>query len=709
MKTNKILFLAPLVSLLLFTAAKMNHPTSEKDKLLVDVIMNGLSEVHFAKVEINDEFSKKAYDLFLERMDYNKRFFTQEDINAFTAYTYKIDDQIQAREFALFDLVAARYEARVKEAEQYFTEILAQPFSFDKPETFQTDPEKLAFAKDKNELRERWRLSLKFQVLDEYADLVKKGKEDLKAGKIQTAPSNDSLERKARNKILDNHVKWMKRLAKNERKDYLEIYLNAITGVYDPHTNYFSPADKENFDIGMSGKLEGIGAQLREDDGYTKVTNIVPGSPSWKQGELKENDIILKVAQGDGDWVDVFDMRLDDVVKQIRGAKGTTVRLAFRKPDGTTKEISIVRDVVIMDEGYAKSIIVKDKKTNFKVGFIHLPKFYADFDDPKGRRCSADVKAEILKLKSEKVDGIVLDLRNNGGGSLNDVVDMAGYFIKDGPVVQVKSRTGKPYVYYDRDPKVEWDGPFVILVNGFSASASEIMAAAMQDYGRAVIVGDPTTFGKGTVQRFFQLDNAVNGQEVDQYKPLGEIKVTMQKFFRINGGSTQLRGVASDIVLPDTYNYVPVGEKEEDNPMVWTEIEPTIFAPAKSLKNLDAVRNRSEARVKKNPVFQRIEEQALWVRDQREATTYSLAFDAYQAEQEAREKRAKAYEDVFKDEPNLLILPANADLSLINGDEAHKARFDDWTKDLQKDPYLAEAMHIIQDLENNGVAERNKK
>lgn len=698
MKKIHILIVAPLVSLLLFTAAKYQQTNNDKEKLLVDVIMNGLAEVHFSKMDLNDDFSQKAYDLFIERMDFNKRFFIESDIREFSVHSKKIDDQILGRDFTLFDLVLSRYETRVQFAEKTIAELLARPISFEVSEAFQTNPEKLAFARDENELRERWRLNLKYQVLDEFADLMKKAEDDLAAKKIQALPSRDSLELKARNKILDNHNKWMKRLAKNSRQDYLEIYLNAITGVYDPHTNYFSPADKENFDIGMTGKLEGIGAQLREDDGYTKVSNVVPGSPSWKHGELKENDIILKVAQGaEGDWVDVFDMRLDDVVKQIRGPKGTTVRLGIRKPDGTTKEISLVRDVVVMDEGYAKSIIVKDKKSKYRVGFIHLPKFYADFEDPNGRRCSVDIKKEVQKLKAEKVDGIILDLRNNGGGSLNDVVDMAGYFIKDGPVVQVKSRTGKPFIYNDRDPKIEWDGPFVILVNGFSASASEILAAAMQDYRRAIIVGDPSTFGKGTVQRFFQLDNAVTSPDLEQYKPLGELKITMQKFYRINGGSTQLRGVTPDIVLPDTYNYVPVGEKEEDNPMAWTEIEPANYSAVNAFPNLERIRERSEVRVKKDAVFQRIEQQANWVLEQRDATNFPLQYAAYRAEQEAREKRAKTYEDVFKDDPNLELSPAKVDLELINGDEAHKARFDDWKKDLQKDPYLSEAMKIIQD------------
>ena len=353
---------------------------------------------------------------------------------------------------------------------------------------------------------------------------------------------------------------------KIDESDWLSIYLNSITTIYDPHTAYFPPQDKENFDIAMSGQLEGIGARLTSKGGFIVVAEIVPGSACWRQGQLKVGDKILKVGQGDEEPIDITDMRTDHAVKYIRGKKGTEVRLTVKQVDGSVITIPIIRDIVILEETYTKSAVIDNK------GYINLPKFYADFSGNGGRDCSDDVKNEILKLKEEGVEGIILDLRNNGGGSLQDVVEMAGLFIKEGPIVQVKAKVGKPRVYSDTDESVYYDGPLVVMVNTYSASASEILAAAMQDYGRAVIVGgSPTTFGKGTVQRAFDLDGFVS-EAYDEIKPLGALKLTLQKFYRIDGGTTQLKGVTPDIILPDTWSYLNVGEKDQEFPIPWDEI-----------------------------------------------------------------------------------------------------------------------------------------
>ncbi|MEO1715046.1 MAG: S41 family peptidase, partial [Bacteroidota bacterium] len=371
--------------------------------------------------------------------------------------------------------------------------------------------------------------------------------------------------------VLKTFDDWYERLEKRKRSDYLSIYINSITNVFDPHTSYFEPIEKQNFDINMSGKLEGIGARLQSDGNYTKITSVIVGGPAWKQGDLKENDKIMKVAQDGEDPIDVTGMQLDDVVSQIRGEKGTKVILTVKKIDGSIADIEIVRDVVILEEGFAKSLILHTTAKE-KVGFISLPRFYDDFYDEEGRSCARDVATEIDKLKKENVRGIILDLRNNGGGSLRDVVTMSGFFIEKGPIVQVKARGRSPEVLEDNDPSVKWDGHLIVMVNQFSASASEILAAALQDYERAVIVGSTSTFGKGTVQRFYNLDRAIPGYS--ELKPFGEIKLTTQKFYRIDGGSTQLKGVTPDIILPDMYSYIETGEKEQEYPMNWTQIAP---------------------------------------------------------------------------------------------------------------------------------------
>lgn len=711
MKLNRFFVLPLLASTIIFASAKwhtLGGDPVEKGKILMRVLTDGLNQMHLNPNAIDDAFSEKLYNLYLKRMDNNKRFFTQQDIDVFVQYKTRLDDQIKGGSFAFYDAVNTAFDRHLKQIQTWYPEILAQPFTFDGNEKIETDGLKIQYAADDAALRQRWVEFLKYQVLDELVSRQRKQEKEIKEKPETVAKTIAELEVEARKKVLDNYDKWSKRVDKLNADDDIEVFLNAITSTYDPHTNYFAPAAKENFDIGMSGKLEGIGAQLREDEGYVKVTNIVPGSPSWRQGELKENDIILKVAQGKtGEFVDCYDMRLDDVVKMIRGAKGTEVRLLAKKANGVEKEITIIRDVVVMDEGFAKSTILKDKKTGLRVGFIDLPKFYADFDDPRGRRCSTDVREELRKLRAEKVDGIVLDLRDNGGGSLSDVVDMGGYFIKDGPIVQVKGREPKPYVMSDRNGSIEWDGPLVIMINCFSASASEILAAAMQDYGRAIIVGDPFSFGKGTVQRFTDLDQAVNG--LDEIKPLGSLKVTMQKFYRINGGSTQLRGVASDIILPNVYNYINIGERDEDYPMSWDEISAANYKSLKMIPHLKDIKKKSLKRVNKSEIFQLIDEQAKWSQKQRENTAYPLDLKGYRAYEDEVEAVSKKYESLRKENTDLEISTLQEDLATINADSSHIARNNAWHKTLAKDPYVSEVMNVMFDwIGKKGIGTDNR-
>ena len=416
---------------------------------------------------------------------------------------------------------------------------------------------------------------------------------------------------------------------------------------FDPHSGYYEPKDKENFDIGMSGTLEGIGARLQTEGDYTKVVSIVPGGPAWKGKDLEENDLIMKVTQEDDEeGVDVTGFRLDDVVKMIRGKKGTKVKLSVKKVDGSIEDIIIVRDVVIIEESYAKSAILNFPDKIQNIGYIKLPRFYADFSRRGGPSCSKDIAKELEKLQAQNVNGVILDLRNNGGGSLRDVVKMSGLFIEEGPIVQVKSRSRRPEVLEDVDPRVQYRGPLVVMVNSFSASASEILAAALQDYNRAIIVGSNSTFGKGTVQRFFDLDRAIRGNS--EVKPLGEIKMTIQKFYRVNGGSTQLKGVTPDIILPDRYHYFKTGEKDHDFAMEWTEIAPVMYSQNVTRVNdeLNGLRRASEVRVKNSDAFQLVLENAKRLKKQSDETNYTLNFEAHMSQKLQREKESDKYKDM---------------------------------------------------------------
>ncbi|HMQ63621.1 MAG TPA: carboxy terminal-processing peptidase, partial [Flavilitoribacter sp.] len=596
LKARGTVFFSVLAAAALLMAAYFpKENNEEKEAVLVRTIMRGLEYMHYQPPTIDDDFSHKAFDLYLDDIDSGRRFLTQGDVNKMKVFRNLIDDEATTGDLAFFDLSMDLLNEGLKKTQGYYREILASSFDFTKKEGFETDGKKRGFAKNDEDLREYWRQYLKYETLTRYADkLEAQGKKGEEAEK----KSPEELEQAARKEVLDMLDKWYEALFKFKREERLSIYLNTLTSIYDPHTNYYRPIDKETFNIRFSGRLEGIGAQLTSEGEFTKVANIVVGGPAWRGKELEEGDFILKVAQGSNDPIDIKGWDLDDVVQQIRGNKGTEVKLTVKKKvDGSVKDISIIRDIVIIEDNFAKSLILDGASEGEKVGYIYLPSFYADFEHSDGRFCAADVEQEINKLKDAKVNGIILDLRNNGGGCLIDVVKMSGFFIEDGPIVQVKSRGQKPEVMMDTDSKVQYDGPLIVLVNYNSASASEILAAALQDYGRAVIVGSNSTYGKGTVQRFIDLDRTIRG--FDNYKPLGELKLTVQKFYRINGGSTQLRGVTPDIVLPDSYYFIPTGEKETENAMAWSEINPVDYNQrVLKLDHLDQLKQRSEARVK---------------------------------------------------------------------------------------------------------------
>ena len=679
-----------------------NSPMNElkKTDAIKNLMMRNISQGHYSTLNLNDSLSSKIFDEYIRRLDYGKRFLLQSDVDQLEKYRFKIDDQLKKDPVTIYQEASEIINKRIKEAEKYYLDIIDKPFDFTKEEVIQLDPEELTFAKTTDELKDYWRKSLKYDIMNRIVDKLKM-QEDAKEKNDTTVKQlpYDSVYAQSVEKIRKRYHDWFHRMYKIEENDRRNNFFNTVANVIDPHTGYFPPKDKEDFDIKMSGKLEGIGALLSQSDEYIKVERIVPGSPSYKQGELEAGDIIMAVAQAEEEPVDVVDMRLDKAVRLIRGPKGSEVRLTVKKIDGAIKIIPIIRDVVYQEETFAKSAIIEEDN-GAKVGVIKLPSFYIDMKDPRGKNCSKDMKEEIRKLKEENVDGIIVDLRNNGGGSLQYAVEIAGLFFDKGPVVQVHSRYGQPYIFQDRDPSVQYGGPLIVLVNNFSASASEIFAAAMQDYGRAMIMGTKSSYGKGTVQRFFDLDERLP-KMLDDVKPLGSIKMTIQKFYRINGDATQLKGVIPDIIMPDYYKYIDIGEAEYDFAMPWDEIQPSQYKPLNSIADKDEIIKNAYARIEKDTLFRLIDENAKRLKELREDRDYTLNMENFRKFKEEREESGKKFKRIGKDSLGLICNALEADIPELEADSTKLASAQEWRKSLVKDIYLFEAYKVMQDMIKN--------
>ncbi len=699
MRRSQLIFVATMLLVLgVFASYKLTRKPAEltKEQLIMEVVMQGIQTQHFNPQNVDDKFSVRVFDLFLKRMDNSKKFFLQSDIDELSRYKEKIDDQLNDASLEFFDKANTIYEKRFAEAKTYYASYLEQQFSFKEDETIETDGDKIQYAKNATELKDAWRKSVKYQTLVRYNDMLEardkaKAKDDTSAAGKKT---DEDLEKEARKKVLKSTDDAFKNLGELDRTDRFNLYVGCFANVQDPHTEFFPPADKANFDIAMSGKLEGIGAQLQQKDDEIKVSSIVPGSPSYRDGRLKPGDIIVKVAQGAAEPVDVSEMRLDKAIQLIRGKKGTEVRLTVKKPDATFEVITLIRDVIVLEDTYAQSFIINNEK---KIGYIRLPGFYADFSGGGGRDCADDIKTELEKLKTAGAKGVILDLRDNGGGSLESVVEMMGLFIPQGPVVQVKGRDANPTLYSDKDPSVTYDGPFEVMVNENSASASEILAAAVQDYNRGVIIGSTTSFGKGTVQRMYNMDDMVN-TTYNTMKPLGSVKITMQKFYRVSGASTQLRGVTPDIILPDAYSKIKYGEKQEDFPLQWDEIKPTPITKSKESFNIEKLKTNSEKRVNEQKAFTLIEEESVELKKDRDATQVSLNIDKYRAEQTLQKEEKKKYDELEKTLTGLDISNLTVDLTRIESDSTYIARNKELLKYLKKDIYLNEASQVMMDM-----------
>lgn len=688
---KKILIVITLAVVILLTSALFTETNERRGRYLSQIISSGLESWHYSGKKIDDEFSKKAFWEFLKVLDPNKRFLLQQDIEELNRYKDKIDDQFADGSTELMKFATKYIQKRIQQVMGFYQEILEKPFDFTKDEGLELNPDKRKYCSNLTELKEYWRKILKFHTLFRYINLLKVEKES--KPKVQ-------LEEKARKATAKSSKNSFNRLLQTFKKDSLSLYFNSLVQVYDPHTTYFLPLDKETFDMQMSGSFEGIGALLREEDGYVKVVRIIPGGPSWKQKQLQPADIILKVGRGSEDPEDIVGMRVQDAVKLIRGKKGTLVKLTVKKPDGQMVVIPIVRDVVVLEETFAKSAILSHKKEGKSLGYIFLSRFYNDFNHKDGRNSTDDVKKELEKLKAKKVVGIILDLRNNGGGALQDAVRMSGLFIPEGPIVQVKDPKHGVRVLKDLDTGTVYKGPLVVMVNSLSASASEILAAALQDYGRAVIVGSNHSFGKGTVQAMVNLDNYITERASDE-KSLGALTITVQKFYRINGTSIQQKGVKPDIILPDHFSVLDIGEKHLDYSLRSDSIPETDFDKWHiQLPDVKSLAKRSKIRIEKNPRFQLLKDYMKRLKEIPGRTLQSLKLEEELARQKKLGEEREKYNQSQSMPCHIMIAPSQ-EIGKKSSDELLKIereREKEWFKQIEKDLLLKEAMTVLTDM-----------
>ncbi len=669
--------------------------TSDKDNLVIQLITYVLDQAHYLDKEINDEFSEKVFNTFLENLDPFKRYFYSSDIKDFSAYKYSIDDAFKNPNLEFFDLVYERYSKRMSESEEIFKEILSQPFDFSKDEVCECDFEVLDYVKTKDELYDRWRKLLKIYVIENYHDEIKldlkKQEEDIEFNP-RTLAEIEKETRDALSVTMNDNYRFITQ--EIQRGDWLSVYINSFVSQYDPNTSYLDPESKDRFDVDMSGNYAGIGARLQKKIDKVEITEVISGGPAWRDNILEKGDAILKVRQDDeNEAVSILEMRLSEAVKLIKGDKGTKVHLTIKKVDGSINEVTVKRDIVLLEETYIKSSIV-EKGDNF-YGVINIPKFYIDFDNQSNRDAAKDLRTEISRLKEEGVKGLVIDLRNNGGGALKTVVDMAGMFIKSGPVVQVKYFDKEKQVLSDRDRSILWTGPLVILVNEGSASASEILAAAMQDYKRAIIIGGNQTWGKGTVQNVFPLNRMVRGNTNGD---LGALRYTTQKYYRINGGSVQLEGVKSDINVPYRYKYLDFGEKDSENPLQWDEIDDVDYTKWQSNFDFEEAIEKSKIRMTDNEYLNLVEENAKWIKSIRDDKVINLNYEKFKEELENNSLKTEKFKSLNDYSLDYKFQSLPYELDLIKKDSVLGIKRERWHKSLNKDFYIDEALNVLSDL-----------
>jgi carboxyl-terminal processing protease len=675
------------------TSSKNTIPPSKYEKIL-QIVGEYLTQGHYKPKDINDELSKKVFYKYFEELDAEKNIFLQQDIESLKKFEKSIDDEIKGAPVEFFLAAGKIFNQRAEEASQIYKDILSKPFDFTATESVVTDSKKLSFSNSEAQRKEQWRKRLKYLTLERYVELLdirekNKGKEGF------VVKTDAELEKEARDKVSKIMDRTFERYRfKFNDDDKFSIFVNTITTMMDPYTEFFPPVEKRYFDEQLSGRFSGIGASLAYEEGNIKINSLVTGSPAQRSGQIEVGDVIMKVAQGSEPPVELTGYIVEDAVKLIRGKKGTEVRLSLKKKDGTIKTVALVRDEIIQDETYVRSAVINEGGA--KIGYIYLPEFYADFERPNGARSGMDVAREVVKLKQEKVDGIVIDLRNNGGGSLFDVIQIAGLFIDEGPIVQVRDRDGAPQVMRDKDGSVLYDGPLTVMVNEFSASASEIFAAAIQDYGRGIVIGSTSTYGKGTVQRNIGLDPEAN--PFSSNSDLGSLKLTLQKFYRINGGSTQQKGVIPDVVIPDFYEYLKFREKDNPDAMPWDEISKATYRKWQPGYDLQQVKNLANSRVTSDSIFQLIRQKTDILAKQNDKE-YPLQIDQFRQEQKITRAAVKDIETLIKTDRELKVAFLEQDKERYNSADKDKSeRYNQWLKSLSKDIYVDQAVKVLTDI-----------
>ena len=668
-----------------FTLKKNKLSDPDKEKVLLEIVKYVVERGHYNSIELDDNFSVKIFDDFISKLDPQKRFFTVNDIRQLNRYKYKIDDQIKNYQLEFFEETYKTYNQRLRDAKLFVDKVFETDFDFSEDEFIDLNNDSIPFSFGKNQLFERWRKQIKYSVLDIVTQRYSSDSLDfneIKTNAISTV-----------NKNTNDFFDYANEL---DRDDWFSVFVNSFVSQFDPHTFYFKPDDKEKFDVSISGKFDGIGARLSRADGNVKIVDVIIGGPVWRDKLLDVGDVILAVGQGDDELVSIYGMKLDDSIKLIKGPAGTIVTLRVKKIDGQIQDVKIKRDEVELEETFAKSTVISKNDNNY--GYISLPKFYADFDNYKNRNSANDVKNEIIKLKNNGIQGLILDLRNNGGGSLQTVVEMTGLFIEKGPVVQVKSIGNKKKVLYDRDPQVYWDGPLVLLINEMSASASEIISAALQDYNRAIIIGSEKSFGKGTVQNIVDLNRFISNTDYD----MGALKVTTDIFYRINGESVQLEGVQSDIIIPDSYMYIFNGERDEKNPIKWDKIGPATYTKwNKYSDKFNYVKDQINKKLDQNKLINNIYDRAEWIRNQQNQKNVPLNIVEYKNYQKNQKQKASQFDNISKYQNELIFNLLKAEKPFINANrELFEARTK-WHESLSKDIYIDQAVNALDLIDNS--------
>lgn len=687
------------------SSSTYDDPQTKYEKIF-QLVAEMLEDGHFAPQKIDDQFSRKVFKKYLKTLDAEKMYFLASDIEKLKKAELSIDDELKGEKLTSFFAINEIYKKRVQEAAAICKTILSKPFDFTADEFYTESAEKTVYPKNEAERFELWRKRIKYAVLDRYAELTEQQEKRGDSSNVAKKTPKE-LEAEARSKAEKAYNKIFERYNNRFKDDDRFHWLvNDISECMDPHTNYYPPVEKRSFDEQMSGEFYGIGASLQEEDGNIKIATIITGSPAYKSGEISIGDFILKVAQGEEEPQDMTGFAVEDAVKIIRGKKGTLVKITLKKSDGTIKTVSLIREKINLEDTYAKSVIINGEQSE-KIGYIYLPEFYANFQDPTGARCASDVAKEILKLKEENISGIILDLRSNGGGSLMDVVQMVGFFIDEGPVVQVKSRDEAPSILRDREKGILWDGPLVVMVNEFSASASEIFAAAIQDYKRGIVVGSSSTFGKGTVQRNIELDRTawLTGAEPE----LGSLKLTIQKFYRITGASTQLRGVVPDIIIPDQYEYLKLREKHEPTALAWDEINAAVFNAWKATYDHKEIIDVSNKRIADNQSFSKLKNQISELEVFYNEKKYPLNYEKFKANKSALAETVKSVDTLLKLSDPLNIVNLKIDLEKIGNDSTKIERNKNFIKVRKNDAHIGETVKVINDMIRLSMLANRKK